>query len=196
MIERFLEQQQAFHKQFLQQTWAYGHSMPKDSDVQTLERVFQLLGPLRDFTIYLALKQRPPSHLWSLLWNNQLNEKEGDDALTKQMKKVMMDDLQHRYSCEKVKKVTDITCFTDPCFKDNFNENKEDVIRSAEEEAVNLADTTSLPPQESPAATADQEQGTNTAPSAATRKKDKSLSKTSKSQSQRCLTKRKSENGD
>lgn len=71
----------------------------------------------------------------------------------------------------------DIACFTDPRFKDTFSQKKlEDVIRSAEEEAVNLADTTSLPPQESPAATADQEQATSTAPSAATRKKDKSLS--------------------
>ncbi|CAM4597767.1 unnamed protein product [Leuciscus chuanchicus] len=34
-----------------------------------------------------------------------LNEKEEDDALTKEMKKVMMDDLHHQYSSEKVNKM-------------------------------------------------------------------------------------------
>lgn len=161
MIERFLEQQQACCAVPAADRSLW-HLMPKDSDVQTWDKVFQLLGPLNDFTDLLGSETKTTlSSLKPVMEHitNLLNEKEGDDALTKQMKKVMMDDLQHCYSCEKVKKMIDTACFTDPRFKDNFSQNKEDVIRSAEEEAVNLADTTSLPPRESPAATADQEQG-------------------------------------
>lgn len=108
-----------------------------------------------------------------------LEEKEKNDAPTKQMKKVM-DDLQHRYSSEKVSKVIDIACFVDPRFKGNLSQNKDETIRFTVEEAVKLEEMTSLPPQELPASTTDQEQGsstsTTTVPSAATKKKDKSLS--------------------
>ncbi len=138
-----------------------------------------------------------------------LEEKEEDDALTKQMKNVMMDDLQHRYSSEKFSKVIDIACFVDPRFKGNFSLNKDDTIRFTVEEAVKREEMTSLPPQELPASTTDQEQGsstsTTTVPSAATKKKDKSLScllkkitsaKTTNGQRRRrCPLKRKSDNG-
>lgn len=157
--------------------------MPKHSDMHTLEMVCQLLGPLNDFTNLLGSETKTTlsslkpvmEHITGLL-----SGEEEDDALTKQMKKVMMDDLQHRYSSGKVKTMIDIACFIDPRFKGNFSQNKDDTIRSTVEEAVNLAETTSLPHQELPATTADQEQGgstsTTTAPSAATKKKDKSLS--------------------
>ena len=89
----------------------------------------------------------------------------------------MTDDLQHRYSYGKVKTMIDIACFINPRFKGNFSQNKDDTIRSIVEGAVNLAETTSLPREEWPATTADQEQGsstyTTTAPSAATKKNDK-----------------------
>lgn len=130
--------------------------MPKDSDMCTLETVCQLLGPLNDFTDLLGSETKTTlsslkpvmEHITGLL------SEEEDDALTKQMKKVMMDDLQRRYSSGKVKTVIDIACFIDPRFKGNFSQNKDDTIRSTVEEAVNLAETTSLQRQELPATTA------------------------------------------
>lgn len=138
MIERFLEQQQACCA-VLAADRSLWHLMPKDNDVQTLERVCQLLGPLNDLTDLLGSETKTTlSSLKPVMEHitNLLNENEGDDALTKQMKKVMMDDLQQRYSCERVKKVIDIACFTDPNFKDKFSQNKNDIIRSAEEEGL------------------------------------------------------------
>ncbi len=155
-------------------------SMPKDSDVHTLETVCQLLGPLNDFTDLLGSETKTTlSSLKPVMEHitGILEEKEEDDALTKQMKNVMMDDLQHRYSSEKFSKVIDIACFVDPRFKGNFSLNKDDTIRFTVEEAVKREEMTSLPPQELPASTTDQEQGsstsTTTVPSAATKKKDK-----------------------
>lgn len=52
------------------------------------------------------LKQRPPYYLSSLKHTaDPMNPKEEDNALTEQMKKIMMEDLQHSYTSEKVKKV-------------------------------------------------------------------------------------------
>lgn len=159
------------------------HLMPKDNDFHTLETICRLLGPLNDFTDLLGSETKTTlsslkpvmEHITSIL-----KEKEEDDALTKQMKKVMMDDLQPRYSSGKVSKVIDIACFVDPRFKGSFSQNKDDTIRFTEAEAVKLEEITSLPPQELPASTADQEPGsstsTTTVPSAATKKKDNLLS--------------------
>lgn len=166
MIERFLEQQQACCAVLVADRSLW-HLMPKDNDVQTLERVCQLPGPLSDFTDLLGSETKTTlSSLKPVMEHitNLLNENEGDDALTKQIKKVMIDDLQQRYSCERVKKVIDIACFTDPHIKDNFSQNKDDIIKSAEEEAVNLAGHTILLPLEESTATT------------AAKKKDKSLS--------------------
>lgn len=187
--------------------------MPKDNDFHTLETICRLLGPLNDFTDLLGSETKTTlsslnpvmEHITGIL-----KEKEEDDALTKQMKKVMMDDLQPRYSSGKVSKVIDIACFVDPRFKGSFSQNKDDTIRFTEAEAVKLEEITSLPPQELPASTADQEPGsstsTTTVPSAATKKKDKSclvlltqknyISKTTNGQRKRRRPlKRKSNNG-
>lgn len=182
MIERFLEQQQACCAVLAADRSSW-HLMPKDSDVRTLEMVCQLLRPLNDFTDLLASETKTTlSSLKPVMEHitGILEEKEEDDALTKQMKKVMRDDLQQRYSSEDVSKLIDIACFTDPRFKGNFSQNKDETVMFIVEEAVKLEEITSRPPQELPAFTTAQEQGnstsTTTVPSAATKKKDKSLS--------------------
>lgn len=182
MIERFLEQQQACCAVLAADRSSW-HLMPKDSDVRTLEMVCQLLGPLNDFTDLLASETKTTlSSLKPVMEHitGILEEKEEDDALTKQMKKVMMDDLQQRYSSEDVSKLIDIACFIDPRFKGNFSQNKDETVMFTVEEAVKLEEITSRPPQELLAFTTAQEQGnstsTTTVPSAATKKKDKSLS--------------------
>lgn len=73
-----------------------------------------------------------------------LDEKYDNDALTKQMKKVIIEDLPQRYSSETVKTVIDIACFIDPRFKDCSAQNKDDTISCDVMEAVKLAETISL----------------------------------------------------
>jgi len=101
MISRFLEQQQAVCAVLAsdRSTW---HFMPKDSDIATLENVNQLLQPLYDLTDTLASEKRVTlSSLTPVLehiCSEILSEQAEDNLLIRQMKQVMREDLQGRYT--------------------------------------------------------------------------------------------------
>ncbi|KAG1928035.1 zinc finger BED domain-containing protein 1-like [Pimephales promelas] len=120
-------------------TW---HFMPKDSDIATLENVNQLLQPLYDLTDTLASEKRVTlSSLTPVLehiCSEILSEQAEDNLLIRQMKQVMREDLQGRYT-EQVERVLQISSFVDARFKGSFCKNLDDTVEACVEEAVNLA---------------------------------------------------------
>lgn len=172
MISRFLEQQQAVCGVLAgdRSTW---HLMPKDNDIIVLEEVSQLLCPLHDFTDVLASERQVTlsslkpvlEHINSELLENQ----EEDSTLTKQMKRVMREDLllQLRYT-EEMKNVLNISSFVDPRFKGSFAE----TVKACSDEAMALAAQEPPDTEQPPAATTQSTSSTTTT----TKRKEKSLS--------------------
>ncbi|CAM4425074.1 unnamed protein product [Leuciscus chuanchicus] len=100
MISRFLEKQQAVCAVLAKHrnTW---HLMPKDNDIATLENVNQLLQPLYDLTDALASEKRVAlSSLTPVLEHisSEILSEQAEDNLLRQMKQVMREDLQGRYT--------------------------------------------------------------------------------------------------
>uniref|UniRef100_A0AAR2KXW3 HAT C-terminal dimerisation domain-containing protein n=1 Tax=Pygocentrus nattereri TaxID=42514 RepID=A0AAR2KXW3_PYGNA len=128
MISRFLEQQQAVCAVLANErsTW---HLMPKDSDLAILENVSQLLQ-----TFTLSSLSPVLEHIRSEI----LVEQAEDNALTRQMKQVMREDLEVRYT-ERLERLLQVSCFVDARFKGSFSKNLDDTVEACVEEAVTIA---------------------------------------------------------
>lgn len=117
--------------------------MPKDSDITAMEQLCQLLEPLSKLTDALASETRVTlsaiKPVMDHVFHDILVEKDEDSALTKEMKRVMTEDLNKRYT-EKAKTVMHMACFIDPRFKSSFlDEPQAAVINNCvQEEALKL----------------------------------------------------------
>ena len=118
--------------------------MPKDADISVMEQLCQLLEPLSKLTDALSSETRVTlSAIKPVLDHitcDVLVEKDEDPILTKEMKRVMREDLNHRYR-EKAKRIMHIACFIDPRFKSSFLDEPEaaTVDSCVREEALKLA---------------------------------------------------------
>lgn len=140
MLDRFLNQQQAISAALAEERGAW-HLMPKDSDITVMEKTCDLLGQLHQFTDGLASETRVTlSALKPFLDHIQteiLNVCEEDGSLVREMKRMMKEDLDSRYS-EDVERMIDLACFLDPRFKGQFSEDLENTISVCVEEALKL----------------------------------------------------------
>jgi len=143
MVERFLSQQQPVCATLAGErgTW---HLMPKDTDIAVMEQLCQLLEPLSKLTDALASETRVTlsaiKPVLDHIYSDVLVEKDTDTSLTKEMKKLMREDLKNRYP-EKAKRVMNMACFIDPRFKQSsLDESEASKIESdCVQEAVKLA---------------------------------------------------------
>ncbi|KAL7828646.1 hypothetical protein SRHO_G00322800 [Serrasalmus rhombeus] len=67
-----------------------------------------------------------------------LAEQTEDNALTRQMKQVMREDLEVRYT-ERLERLLQVSCFVDARFKGSFSKNLDDTVEACVEEAVTIA---------------------------------------------------------
>lgn len=141
MLERFLSQQQAISATLAAERGVW-HLMPKDSDITVIEQVCELLGPLNQFTDALASETRVTlSAIKPVLLHVKteiLEQKDEDPALVKEMKSLMRDDLDSRYS-RKAERIMDVACFIDPRFKERFSDDLESTTDNCVQEALQLA---------------------------------------------------------
>ena len=141
ILERFLSQQQAVCTTLAAERGVW-HLMPKDADIVVMEQLCQLLQPLSTFTDALGSETRVTisaiKPVLDHITGDILEENYEDPALTKQMKQVMREDLNKRYT-EKANGVMQMACFIDPRFKANFlDEPLNAVVDSCVQEALKL----------------------------------------------------------
>ncbi|XP_056092489.1 E3 SUMO-protein ligase ZBED1-like [Rhinichthys klamathensis goyatoka] len=143
MVERFLSQQQPVCATLAGErgTW---HLMPKDTDITVMEQLCQLLEPLSKLTDALASETRVTlsaiKPVLDHINSDVLVEKDTDTSLTKEMKKLMREDLKNRYP-DKAKRVMNMACFIDPRFKRSSLDEPEasKIETDCVQEAVKLA---------------------------------------------------------
>lgn len=126
-----------------------------------MEQLCQLLEPLSKLTDALASEtQETLSAIKPVLDHincDVLAEKDTDTSLTKEMKNVMREDFKKSYT-EKAKRVKNMACFIDPCFKRSSLDESEaskidtDCVQEAvmlaaqvREEPQSTSTTTSIP---------------------------------------------------
>lgn len=130
MLERFLSQQQPVCATLAAERGIW-HVMPKDADISVMEQLCQLLEPLSKFTDALSSETRVTlsaiKPVLDHITHDVLVEKDEDSSLTKEMKRVMSEDLNKRYT-EKAKRVMHMACFIDPRFKMSFLDEPEAAI--------------------------------------------------------------------
>lgn len=144
MLERFIGQQQAVCATLAAERAerTVRHLMPKDADIAVMEQLCQLLDPLSKFTDALCSDTRVTLSAVKLILDHItgdiLEENDEDPALTKQMKRVIREDLNNQHK-EKAMGVMQMACFIDPRFKNNFLDDPvDDVIDSCVQEALKL----------------------------------------------------------
>lgn len=105
--------------------------MPKDADISVMEQMCQLSEPLSKFTDALASETRVTLSAIKPVLDHItceiLVEHNDDPSLTKEMKRVMREDLNSRYT-ERAKNVMKMACFIDPRFKMSFLDEPEPAI--------------------------------------------------------------------
>ncbi|XP_038561459.1 E3 SUMO-protein ligase ZBED1-like [Micropterus salmoides] len=123
MISRILEQQKAL-TQVLYADKKAQHLIPTWQDIDVLESVSKLLGPLLDFTDALSGEDyvsvscvKPVLHLFNA---SILLMQEEDTDLTKKLKNEMLDYINVKYEDESTQELLDMGSCLDPRFKMDF----------------------------------------------------------------------------
>ncbi|KAL6478671.1 hypothetical protein MHYP_G00121040 [Metynnis hypsauchen] len=106
-----------------------------------MEQLCQLLEHLSKFTDTLASETRVTlsaiKHVLDHITHEVLVEKDEEPSLTKEMKRIMSEDLNNRYT-EKAKTVIQMACFIGPRFKTSFlNVPKAATVDCCVQEALN-----------------------------------------------------------
>ncbi|KAI2644214.1 E3 SUMO-protein ligase ZBED1 [Labeo rohita] len=104
-----------------------------------------------------------------------LSEQAEDNLLIRQMKQIMREDLQGRYT-EQVERVLQISSFVDARFKGSFCKNLDDTVEACVEEAVNLATAVPLDREHPQAQRGENRAEPGSSSTTTTKKKEKSLS--------------------
>lgn len=109
--------------------------MPKDANISVMEQLCQFLQPLSTFTDARASETKvtvlgPHHHI--------LVEKDQEPSLTKEMKRVMREDLNNRYK-EKAKRGMHMACLIEPRFKMSFSDEPEAAQVDSGVQALRLA---------------------------------------------------------
>lgn len=123
MIQRVLEQEKA-RSQVLKADRKTKHLVPTWQDTDVLESISRTLGPLLEFTDALSGEDyvsvsyiKPVLHLFN---NTVLAAADDDTELTKDMKRVILEYLNEKYSDPKTVDLLDMASLVDPRFKDAY----------------------------------------------------------------------------
>ncbi|RXN30789.1 zinc finger BED domain-containing 1-like protein [Labeo rohita] len=123
MIQRVLEQEKAL-SQVLKADRKTKHLVPTWQDTDVLESISRTLGPLLEFTDALSGEDyvsvsyiKPVLHLFN---NTVLAAADDDTELTKDMKRVLLEYLNEKYSDPKTVDLLDMASLVDPRFKDAY----------------------------------------------------------------------------
>uniref|UniRef100_A0A673CIH1 BED-type domain-containing protein n=1 Tax=Sphaeramia orbicularis TaxID=375764 RepID=A0A673CIH1_9TELE len=120
MIERILEQQTAI-TQVLSADKKLRHLIPTWQDIDVLEAVNKALSPLVEFTdalsgeTYISVSFiKPTLHLFN---HTILGPEEGENEMSKSIKRKILKYLNDKYSCPAVQELLDMASALDPRFK-------------------------------------------------------------------------------
>ncbi len=123
MIQRVLEQEKAL-SQVLKADRKTKHLVPTWQDTDVLESISRTLGPLLEFTDALSGEEyvsvsyiKPVLHLFN---NTVLAAADDDTELTKDMKRVILEYLNEKYSDPKMVDLLDMASLVDSRFKDAY----------------------------------------------------------------------------
>ncbi|XP_047656263.1 E3 SUMO-protein ligase ZBED1-like [Tachysurus fulvidraco] len=123
MIQRVLEQEKAL-SQVLKADKKTKHLVPTWQDTDVLESISRTLGPLLEFTDALSGEDyvsvsyiKPVLHIFN---NTVLAAADDDTELTKDMKRVILECLNEKYSDPKMVDLLDMASLVDPRFKDAY----------------------------------------------------------------------------
>lgn len=148
MVERFMEQQQPLCAVLAEDRKKW-HLVPKDSDITILKEV---LEPLSPFTYALSGENLTTLSVLPLMWKmlSCLSDEEDDILLTGEIKRVVREDIKHRYEDREVELLLNPATYLHPRFKDGFVALEDDVKQSLLEQVGDADDGTgaSSVPQE------------------------------------------------
>jgi len=144
MLERILKQQQPLFATLIE--IHKSDLMPSDAEITAMEAFVAVMDPIVNITeVICGEKWVTLSGVRPLLYKltaKHLVEASSDSRLTKQMKRVLLADLQGRYTDTTVAEILHKACFLDPRFKSlSFlsEEIRESVVLAIEEEATVIA---------------------------------------------------------
>ena len=146
MLERVLEQQQPLCATLIE--IRRSDLIPTETEISSMETFVEAMRPIAEITEVMGKEKRVSFSavrlfLYKLL-DIHLIEKPTDSNIMKGIKQVVKSDLQDRYSDPDLMLLLNKACFLDPRFKSlSFlsEKDKKDVIISVEEEAAQMAPT-------------------------------------------------------
>ena len=130
MVSRIIEQQQAVIAVLAEdrKNW---YRMTTDTEFSVLEGLVEVLKPLSYLTDALSgEKQVTASAVLPVMKHaeSKLSAASTDSQLASEMKQTIWNDLEARYSDAKVSEILEVASFLDPRFKDQYLQNKDDII--------------------------------------------------------------------
>ena len=138
MVARLLEQEDAV-RVVLSSDRKTSHLIPTWQDIEVLESISKALSPNSELTDFLSGEDHvTASAVIPVLHNLKakiLIAKEDDTALTRDIKKIVIDDLHARYTDHRVIELLSTATFLDPRFKSDYFEDKDHVMKLIEEQA-------------------------------------------------------------
>jgi len=152
MVTRLLEQENAL-RVVLGSDRKISHLNPTWQDMQVFESISQALSPISDLTDFLSGEnQVTVSSIIPVLHNLKtkiLIRKEEETQLTRDIKQVIMNDLEVRYSNSGIQKLLHIATFLDPRFKADYSNDKEEVKTLVMEQAKEIFEVQTSPEPDS-----------------------------------------------
>ena len=143
MIERVIEQQRAISS-ILAEDRKNWRKMPTDAEFSTMEIVIDVLKPLPLTDALSGEKQVTVSAVLPVMKHvkSKLSPVSSDCRLAKEMKQVIWNDLETRYTDPEVSDILNISSFLDPRFKDQHLQNKEETVSSITQECTDHYEST------------------------------------------------------
>ena len=152
MVDRFLEQQSAICAALVEdrKCWSL---MPTDADITVYDTLKQVLGPINELTDAVSGKRQVTiSCVQPVLWkiSDLLTIKKTDNELPKVMKQVLSDDLEHRYSDDRIPLLLTCAAYLNARFKNTFVSNAGSVKEKLTRDIMQLASRPNVPFTEAP----------------------------------------------
>lgn len=139
MVARIIEQQQAICTVLLEDS-KDRYRMPSDSEFSVMEAIVKVLEPLSYFTDALSGEKHVTVSAVNPLLQHILTSivapLPGDSRIVKEMKKVIYDDLQSRYTDPSVVSLLEKCSFLDPRFRCKYLSDKDVVVSEISQEAI------------------------------------------------------------
>ena len=141
MIARILEQKEAIRKVLVTDR-KNKHLCPTWQDLDVLESLHAVFNPLNDFTDSLSGEDRVTMStikpVLSVLQRSVLASTSDDTTLTSDVKGNVWQYLETKYGNQKIQQILNISTYLDPRFIDTYVDDKEAIVSSIEDEAMEV----------------------------------------------------------